>query len=193
VKRSTIALMLATAAATAVITGTTASSAAPGTAGAGSHNKVANAETVSLKMQASSDDLAYCFPQAKANVNVKLTTDAIGFDTFSIKASGLKPDTAFTVFLIEKAAAPFGHVEYIGDIFTDQYGSADNKFKLIVEEAFAFNNETQDRADLNSVGFWFADPKDDDSCLGKGSPITGFDGDASAGVQMMNSGAYKLP
>ena len=40
---------------------------------------------------------------------------------------------------------------------------------------------------------WFADPKADDSCLGAASPVTGFDGDASAGVQMMNSGDHLLP
>jgi hypothetical protein len=191
VKRQTTALILAAAATTAVIAGTTASSAAPAQ-GTRSHAAQA-ADTVSLKMQPSSDDLKNCFPKAKANVKVKLTTDAIGFDTFSINASGLKPKTAFTVFLIEQPGSPFGHVEYIGDMFSDQYGSASNKFKLIVEEAFAFNNATQDRVDLNSVGFWFADPKDDDGCLGAGSPVTGFDGDASAGVQMMNSGSYKLP
>ena len=124
---------------------------------------------------------------------VKLTTDAIGKDTFRINASGLKPNTGFTVFLIEKAGFPFGAVEYIGDFTTHRYGRASNEFKLIVEEAFAFNNETQVRKELNSVGFWFADPKDDDGCLGVGSPVTQFDGDASAGVQMMNSGAQLLP
>ena len=191
--RKTLALMLGTAAATAVITGTTPSSAAPALHAAGaSHAAVANADSVKLKMQTSSDQLKQCFPSAKATVKVNLTTDAIGYDTFTISASSLKPNTAFTVFLIEQTGAPFGHVEYIGDIFSDQYGSAKNTFNLIAGEAFAFNNATQDRVDLNSVGFWFADPKDDDSCLGSGTP-TGFDGDGSAGVQMMNSGSFKLP
>lgn len=153
----------------------------------------APAKSVTLKLKPSSSDLADCYPYAKAKVKVDLTTDAIGKDTFEISASGLQPKTAFTVFLIEKAGAPFGAVEYIGDITTDAYGEADNTFELIVEEAFAFDNETQARTELNSVGFWFADPKDDDSCLGSGSPVTQFDGDASAGVQMMNSGTHYLP
>ena len=85
-------------------------------------------------------------------------------------ASGLKPKTDFTVFLIEKAGAPFGAAEYIGDFTTDRHGKAANTYNLIVEEAFAFNNETQARKELNSVGFWFADPKDDDGCLGRGQP-----------------------
>jgi hypothetical protein len=149
--------------------------------------------TVKLGFTTSSAQLATCFPHARAAVTVALTTDAIGKDTFTIRASGLKPKTDFTVFLIEKAGAPFGAVEYIGDFTTDRYGSATNRFKLIVEEAFAFNNETGIRKELNSVGFWFADPKDDDGCLGQGSPVTQFDGDASAGVQMMNSGTNLLP
>jgi hypothetical protein len=153
----------------------------------------AAATRVTLPLTTSSAPLAACFPHAKAAVNVALTTDKIGKDTFTIKASGLKPKTDFTVFLLEKAASPFGAAEYIGDFTTDRWGRGAGQFKLIVEEAFAFNNETQSRTDLNSVGFWFADPKDDDSCLGAGSPVTGFDGDASAGVQMMNSGSYKLP
>ncbi len=146
-----------------------------------------------LRLQTSSDELDKCFPHAWARVTVDLTTDDIGKDTFRIKASGLKPRTTFTVFLLEKAGSPFGAAEYIGDFTTDRWGKAHNTYQLIVEEAFAFNNETGTRTDLNSVGFWFADPKADDSCLGAGSPVTGFDGDASAGVQMMNSGARRLP
>ncbi len=144
-------------------------------------------------MAASTPQLAACFPQAKATVTVALTTEKAGKDTFYVAASGLKPNTSFTVFLVEKAGAPFGAAEYIGDFSTNQYGKAVNTYKLITEEAFAFNNETGARTDLNSVGIWFADPADDNGCLGAGSPVTGFDGDASAGVQMLNSGANLLP
>lgn len=149
--------------------------------------------TARLTLGVSSPQLAQCFPYARADVTVALTTDALGKDTFTIRASGLKPNTDFTVFLLEKAGAPFGAAEYIGDFTTNRRGAATNTYSLIVEEAFAFNNETLVRKDLNSVGFWFADPKDDDGCLGAGSPVTQFDGDASAGVQMMNSGAHLLP
>lgn len=146
-----------------------------------------------LKLTTSNSALAACFPHARADVKVNLTTDKIGKDTFTIRARGLRPRTDFTVFLIEKPAAPFGAVEYIGDFTTDKHGKAHNTFKLIVEEAFAFNNETQVRKELNSVGFWFADSKADDGCLGAASPVTQFDGDAEAGVQMMNSGGAVLP
>ena len=148
---------------------------------------------VQVKLHPSSPALAACFPHAKANVDVALTTDRIGKDTLTIKAYGLKPRTDYTVFLIEKAGAPFGAAEYIGDFTTNRHGRATNGYNLIDEEAFAFNNQTGTRTDLNSVGVWFGDPKDDNGCLGNGSPVTGFDGDASAGVQMLNSGVHKLP
>ncbi len=173
--------------------GTVAGASAHSSSRSAAAQATAGAPSTHLKLAPSNAALAACFPHAKANVKVKLTTDQIGLDTFKIRASGLRPNTDFTVFLIEKAGAPFGAVEYIGDISTNRYGQASNTFKLIVEEAFAFNNETQSRQELNSVGFWFADPKDDDGCLGDNSPVTQFDGDAEAGVQMMNSGAALLP
>ncbi len=50
------------------------------------------------------------------------------------------------------------------------------------------------RVDLNRVGVWFADPLDDDFCLGPNSPVTPFDGDNEAGVQAFNSAnAEPLP
>jgi hypothetical protein len=167
---------------------------AVGAAGAaGATGADAAAATASLRLHPSSGDLDECFPHARAQVNVNLTTDQIGKDTFDIRAWGLKHKTDYTVFLLQKAASPFGAAEYIGDFTTNRYGRAHNTFQLIVEEAFAFNNETGVRKELNSVGFWFADPKDDNGCLGAASPVTQFDGDASAGVQMMNSGKHKLP
>ena len=146
-----------------------------------------------VRLWPSSAALAHCFPHATAKVDVQLTTDAIGKDRFTIEAKGLRPRTDFTVFLLEQAGSPFGAAEYIGDFTTDGHGRAANRFDLIVEEAFAFNNRTHARTDLNSVGVWFADEKDDDECLGAHSPVTGFDGDAAAGVQMLNSRLVQLP
>jgi hypothetical protein len=63
-------------------------------------------------------------------------------------------------------------------------------------EAFASTlvNGHRVRVDLNRVSTWFADPKDDDFCLGANSPFTPFDGDNEAGVQAFNSAtAAALP
>jgi len=148
-----------------------------------------NADEVHLRLTPSSAQLADCMPNAKVNIEVGLQTDRIGFDTFEVDASGLPPNTDFTVFLLEQAGSPFGAAEYIGDISSNAHGRAKNEFHLIVQEAFASTlvNGTRVRVDLNQVGMWFADPEADDFCLGAGSPVTPFDGDDEAGVQAFNS------
>ena len=180
-------------AAVAVVGGSAYAGAVSPASHASTHSDSAVTARAHLKLQPSSPVLAGCFPDAGAKVKVDLTTDEVGKDTFTIRAHDLKPRTDFTVFLLETPGSPFGAAEYIGDFTTNRYGQADNRFDLIVEEAFAFNNVTKSRTDLNSVGVWFADPTDDDGCLGAASPVTGFDGDASAGVQMLNSGLDLLP
>jgi hypothetical protein len=147
------------------------------------------AETVQLQLTPSSAQLAQCMPDASLDVTVKLTTDSIGFDKFDIRAKNLPPNRSFTVFLLEQAGAPFGAAEYIGDFTTNPDGNAHNTFHLIVQEAFSSTlvDGVRTRVDLNRVGVWFADPADDDFCLGPGSPVTPFDGDNEAGVQAFNS------
>lgn len=198
----TVAALAAGALAVSALAVTSVTSGAAGATGTGAAAAAAarplaqqpgSPPPVRLDLKVSSARLATCFPKARARVTVDRTTDRLGKDTFTIAASGLRPRTGYTVFLLEKAAAPFGAAEYIGDFTTDRNGKGANRFTLIVEEAFAFNNTTGSRTDLNAVGFWFADPKDDDGCLGANSPVTGFDGDAEAGVQMMNSGNALLP
>jgi hypothetical protein len=149
----------------------------------------AKSDEVKLKLDPSSDQLAACMPDASLKVEVELTTDRLGFDKFEIRARHLPPNRSFTVFLLETAAAPFGAAEYIGDFTTNKQGNAKNEFRLIVAEAFSSTlvNGQRIRVDLNRVGVWFADPKDDDFCLGPNSPVTPFDGDNEAGVQAFNS------
>jgi hypothetical protein len=146
-------------------------------------------ETVHLGLTPSSAQLAQCMPGAKLDVTVRLTTDKVGFDRFDIRARSLPPDRDFTVFLLEQAGPPFGAAEYIGDLSTDASGNGRNTFSLIVQEAFSSTlvNGSRVRVDLNRVGVWFADPLDDDFCLGPNSPVTPFDGDNEAGVQAFNS------
>jgi hypothetical protein len=148
-----------------------------------------------LELTPSSHELNECMPGAELNVTVKFTTAQVGYDSFYIRARNLPPDRDYTVFLLELAQAPFGAAEYIGDFHTDGAGNAQNTFKLIVQEAFASTlvDGKRVRVDLNRIGVWFADPKDDEFCL-PGSPPTPFDGDGEAGVQVFNSAnAEPLP
>jgi hypothetical protein len=135
-------------------------------------------------------------PKAKVTVNVALRTNPTGRDVFRIEGDNLPPNRDYTVFLLEQAGSPFGAAEYIGDLHANANGHGDNEFRLIVQEAFSSTlvNGQRVRVDLNQVGMWFADPKDDDFCLGANSPVTPFDGDNEAGVQAFNSAnAAPLP
>ena len=152
--------------------------------------------SVRLALTPSSAQLAKCMPRAKVNVSVALRTNQTGRDVFHIEGDNLPPNRDYTVFLLEQAGAPFGAAEYIGDLHANAKGHGENDFKLIVQEAFASTlvNGQRVRVDLNRVGMWFADPKDDDFCLGANSPVTPFDGDDEAGVQAFNSAtAVALP
>jgi hypothetical protein len=143
-----------------------------------------------FQLTPSSAQLAECMPGATLDVTVKPTADTAGFDSFEIRARDLPPDREFTVFLLEQAGAPFGAAEYIGDFSTNESGNSQRTFKLIVQEAFASTrvDGNRVRVDLNQIGVWFANPEDDDFCLGAGAgPITPFDGDNEAGAQVFNS------
>jgi hypothetical protein len=183
-------LTVLTAAAIAATTAATAL-ASPGDRGLDrdQRDQVGGARVTRLDLTPSSPDLARCMPNARVKITVRSTTDAIGFDVLRVKARHLAPNRDYTVFLLETAGAPFGAAEYIGDITTDARGNADNELHLIVDEAFSSTivNGQRVRVDLNQVGMWFADPADDDFCLGANSPVTPFDGDNEAGVQAFNS------
>lgn len=152
-------------------------------------NPWAKHHDLSFDLVTSNPAVAACLPYARAHVSVDLTTAKVGFDRFQIDASGLVPNQDYTVFLLEQPGNPFGAAEYIGDFSTNGKGKGQGKFNLIVEEAFASTlvNGNRVRADLNHVGFWFADPAGDDQCFADGGPITPFDGDDEAGTQVMNS------
>ncbi|MEV4134009.1 hypothetical protein AB0J72_17795 [Dactylosporangium sp. NPDC049742] len=153
------------------------------------------AEVVKFKLAPSSEQLAKCMPKVKVDVSVALETDVKGFDVFDVRVSGGPANTAFTVFLLEVPAAPFGAAEYVGDVFTDKYGKGRTELRVIAEEAFSSTlvGKERVRKELGHVGMWFADPAGDDFCLGAGQgPVTPFDGDNEAGVQVFNS-APSLP
>jgi hypothetical protein len=135
-----------------------------------------------------SDAIAGCqeFTNAAANVIVFPREDVRGVDTLDLHASGLRPNTTFAVFLTEMPVPPFGAVEYIGDFTTNAAGRGSVRVDAIINEAFAFNNITGVRTELNHVVFWFADPADDEDCV-PGSAAGHFDGDDESVVAAMSS------
>jgi hypothetical protein len=135
-----------------------------------------------------SDAIAGCtsMPNPAATVAVFPREDVRGVDTLDLHAEGLRPNTTFAVFLTEMPVPPFGAVEYIGDFTTNAYGKGSVRVDAIIDEAFAFNNITGVRTDLNHIVFWFADPDDDEDCV-PGSAPGHFDGDDESGVAAMSS------
>ena len=135
-----------------------------------------------------SDAIAGCreFENAAATVTVFSGEDIRGVDTLDLRAEGLRTNTTFAVFLTEQPVPPFGAVEYIGDFTTNAAGRGHVRVDAIIDEAFAFNNITGVRTELNHVVFWFADPNDDEQCV-PGSAPGHFDGDNSSGVAAMSS------
>jgi hypothetical protein len=133
-----------------------------------------------------SDAIAACLPDAAATVAVFSREDIRGVDTLDLHAEGLRPNTTFAVFLTEMPVPPFGAVQYIGDFTTNAAGRGSVRVDAIINEAFAFNNITGVRVDLNHIVFWFADPNDDEDCV-PGSAPGHFDGDDQSGVAAMSS------
>jgi hypothetical protein len=150
-------------------------------------------EEIEFHLVPSSPDIAACFPDLKAEVEIELETEAKGRDELELKVEGAPANQELTVFLLEMPGSPFGAAQYSGDVITDSQGRGRNEFELIVEEAFASTlvNGQRVRAELNHVGFWFADPAADDVCFGPGGgAVTPFDGDGTASVQIMNSANF---
>jgi hypothetical protein len=145
-------------------------------------------EPFSFNLVPASDAIANCtsMPNPAATVTVFPGEDNRGVDTLDLHAEGLKPDTTFAVFLTERPVPPFGAVQYIGDFTTNAAGRGHVRVDAIINEAFAFNNITGVRTELNHVVFWFADPNDDEQCV-PGSAPGHFDGDNSSGVAAMSS------
>src|SRR5436305_8398615 len=63
------------------------------------------------------------FPKATGVVSiVQGNPEASLFDSVIVDVSIMPPDTTFTIFFIELATKPFGHVEYVADLHTRDNG-----------------------------------------------------------------------
>jgi hypothetical protein len=164
-----------------------------GIVGAATPTGANDKETIKFNLVPSSPAIAACFPNLKAEVEIVLETATKGRDELELTVSGAPANEELTVFLLEMPGSPFGAAQYSGDVITNAHGKGQNKFDLIVEEAFSsiLVNGSRVRAELNHVGFWFADPAADDVCFGPGGgAVTPFDGDNEASVQIMNSANF---
>lgn len=143
------------------------------------------------------------FPNATGVVTIVQGNPAVSlFETVTVDVANMPPDTTFTIFYIEIASKPFGHVQYVADLHTRNDGSGDVTFQTITLVAFAADatnpGTSQDQSgsasgiQLEHLGMWFSSLQDaqkalQDSTL-KGTPFDGGSPPLHAGPQAMTDG-----
>jgi hypothetical protein len=150
-----------------------------------------------------------CLPNAKAHVKIK----SLGpVEVMSVNLAGMPPNTAFDLFVLQKATAPFGVAWYQGDINSWGDGNSDThhfigRFSI---ETFAvapgvapapvvfdgpFPDASQNPAfnpiQMYQLGLWFNSPAD---AVKAGCPgtVTPFNGEHNAGIQVLNTAQFPV-
>lgn len=145
-----------------------------------------------------------CAPGVKAAAKVQ----TLGFaERLVINLAGLKPGTRMDVFAIQVPKAPFGLGWYVGDLDADRFGSASRAYvgRFNIETfALALGSvpapNTHDGIDATTnpifqpvhtyhVGIWFNSPADA-ALNGCPTATTPFNGEHTAGVQILNTGGF---
>jgi hypothetical protein len=124
-------------------------------------------------------------------------------DTVTVDVQKMPPNTTFTIFLIEFASKPFGHVEYVADLTTRGDGSGETIFHIITFVAFAMDarnpGTSQDDTEgitsginLEHMGMWFSELQDAQKILNddtlQGTLFDGGSPPLHAGPQAMTDG-----
>lgn len=143
------------------------------------------------------------FPKATGVVTIVQGNPEVSlFDTVTVDVSNMPPDTTFTIFFIELANKPFGHVQYVADLHTLANGTGDVTFQTIALVAFAADasspGTSQDQSgtasgiQLEHMGMWFSSLQDAQRILNdptlKGTPFDGGNPALHAGPQAMTDG-----
>ncbi|GAC1458977.1 MAG: hypothetical protein PVSMB2_16300 [Ktedonobacteraceae bacterium] len=143
------------------------------------------------------------FPQATGVVTIVQGNPAVSlFDTVTVDVLHMPADTTFTIFFIEAASKPFGHVQYVADLHTRADGTGDVTFQTITLVAFAADSgnpgTSQDQSgsasgiQLEHLGMWFSSLQDAQKTLNdttlKGTPFDGGNPALHAGPQALTDG-----
>jgi len=124
-------------------------------------------------------------------------TDSVTVDVYRMPAS-----TTFTVFLTELANAPFGHFQYVADLYTGPDGTGETTFRAKVIGAYAADARDPGLStgldglvsgyELQHVGLWFASVADARAALHdatlKGTPFAPGSPPLHAGPLAMTDG-----
>jgi hypothetical protein len=138
-----------------------------------------------------------------AYANVRVTDAGQGNQNLYVTLNRAAKNTAFTVFIIQKANSPFGVSWYQGDIETDSKGHGTGHFVGIFNsEVFAVSpgavkppkvdaKDAKKGVKFNPVhtfhiGVWFAGSRGAANA-GCSNTVTPFDGDHEAGIQALST------
>ena len=174
----------------------------------------ADEDHISFKMVVSAG-ASTCLPNARAKVQI--ISDGQAEDMF-IVAKGLPPNTGFDFFVIQVPNIPFGLSWYQGDMQSDDDGDAVQHFRgrfsietfiiapgvapapqVFTDPPFpdALQNPKTVGPDGNTpgpvqtyhLGLWFNSPTDAQNA-GCPSTVTPFNGEHTAGIQVLNTGTF---
>jgi len=151
---------------------------------------------------------ATCLPKAKGRVTV---TNVGPVENLHVEVSELRANTDYDLFIIQVPNAPFGLSWYQGDILTDAKGNGVGDFvgRFSVEtfivapgqavvptpvhpaDAPAGSKNPAIAAPIHTyhLGLWFNSPADAAS-IGCPGTTTPFNGDHTAGIQVLNTGGF---
>ena len=147
-----------------------------------------------------SSGVATCLPNARGEV--RLVSRGAN-QTMDVRVSGLPANDTFTVFVLQVPHGPFGMAWYQGDVVTDDEGNGHARFTGIfsdetfvvapgaqpapaVHPADATTNPQTAPVHLFHLGMWF-DSTAEASAAGCAATQTPFNGDHTAGVQVLNT------
>lgn len=150
--------------------------------------------------------VASCLPAAAGSVTI---TSVGPVEVMDVSISGLPPDTDFDLFVTQLPTAPFGVSWYQGDVETDRGGHGSQRFiGRFSLETFAVatgsgaapvvHNGPFPDASTNPafspihtfhLGLWFNSPADAQKA-GCPNTVTPFNGDHSAGLQVLNTSNF---
>jgi hypothetical protein len=141
------------------------------------------------------------------NAHGRVSIESVGpVEIMNVKVWGLPSNTDFDFFVIQVPHGPFGLSWYQGDIETNRYGVGFGRFvgrfnieTFIVAPGSVPAPKTHNvDAESNPVtapvhtyhlGLWFNSPKDAVKAGGP-STVTPFNGDHTAGVQVLNTSTF---
>lgn len=169
--------------------------------------------SISFGMQVS-PGAAACLPGAGGEVGV---TSLGTVEQLAVHVYGLRPDTDYDFFVIQVPNAPFGLSWYQGDIMTNDAGEGwatfigrfsvetfivapnsatvpipvhtDSSKQIVDADQGTTNPQIKNPIHTYHLGLWFNSP-DDAAAAGCANTRTPFNGDHTAGIQVLNTAGF---